>query len=113
MDDYDAYLYSIDDTEIEEGESDNDVLDNIDEEQAPTSTAVVLVPASSPTRERESGDEKQLKPCSTTSKLITRCNRFVHVSLSLAARALTMHSRVLTESACHTSGTFSIVYLSS
>ncbi|KAH0826214.1 P-loop containing nucleoside triphosphate hydrolase protein [Lanmaoa asiatica] len=76
MDDYDAYLYSIDDIElVEEGESDNDVLDNIDEEQAHTDTAVVLVPASSPTRERESGDEQQPEPSSTVLKSMAKCDR--------------------------------------
>ncbi|KAI9568465.1 P-loop containing nucleoside triphosphate hydrolase protein [Boletus coccyginus] len=76
MDDYDAYLYSIDDLELlEEGESDNDVLDNIDEEQTHTDTAVVLVPASPPTREEVGGDEKQPKPSSTVSTLMDKCNR--------------------------------------
>ncbi|KAG8214332.1 P-loop containing nucleoside triphosphate hydrolase protein [Butyriboletus roseoflavus] len=75
MDDYDAFLYSLDDPELfEEGESDNDVLDNIDEEQPHTDAAVVLVPASSPTRERGNGDE-QSEPNLTVLKLMTKCNR--------------------------------------
>ena len=82
MDDYDAFLYSIDDPEdFEEVESDNDVLDNIDEEQAHTDTGVVLVPASPPTtRERpESGDEEQPKPGLTVSKSMEKCDRCVNL----------------------------------
>ena len=112
MDDYDAYLYSIDDLEIKE-ESDNDVLDNIDEEQAHADTAVVLVPASSPTRcsERESGDEKQPKPSSTVLKSMTKCNRSVDILSSLVAYTSIMRSRVLTESVYHASSTFVTVLL--
>ena len=60
MDDYNAFLYSIDHPGgFEEVERDNDVLDNIDEEQVHTNTGVVLVPASPPTtRERKGGDKK-------------------------------------------------------
>jgi hypothetical protein len=82
MDDYDAYLYSLDDPELfEEGESDNDVLDNIDEEQLHTDTAVVLVPASPspPTRKGESGSEKRPEPSSTVSKSMRKCHRSVHI----------------------------------
>lgn len=80
MDDYDAYLYSIDDPELsEEGESDNNVLDNIDEDQFHTDTAVVLVPASPPTREGESGNEKQPEPSSMVSQSMRKCNRSVNI----------------------------------
>jgi hypothetical protein len=82
MDDYDAYLYSLDDAELfEEGKSNSDVLDNIDEEQLDTDTVVVLVPASPspPTREGESGNEKQPEPSSTVLKLTRKCNRSVDI----------------------------------
>lgn len=94
MDDFDAHLYSIDDEPelFEEGESDNDVLDNIDEEQVHPDTAVVLVPASSPTRERERGDEKQSEPSSTVLKSMMMCNRSVLISSSLVAHISTMRS---------------------
>lgn len=93
MDDYDAYLYSIDDPELfEEGESDNDILDNIDEEQVHTDTTVVLVPASSPMREREAGDEKEPEPNSTVAKLITKYNRSVDTSSCLIAQTSCIQS---------------------
>lgn len=85
MDDYyDAYLYSIDGPELfEEGESENDVLDNIDEDKVHADTPVVLVPASQPTREEQGDDEKEPEPTSSTvSKLMMRCNRSARVSLS-------------------------------
>ena len=113
MDDYDAYLYSIDDSDaFEEGESDNDVLDNIDDEQVHTDTAVVLVPASPLTREGDSGDEKQPEPSSTVSKSMGKCNRSVDMQSALVAHTSTMRCRVLTESAYHTSSTFVALYLS-
>jgi len=113
MDDYDAYLYSIDDLELlEEGESDNDVLDNIDEKQVHTDSAVVLVPASPPTREEVGGDKEQSKPGSTASNLMDKCNRSVDICSTLVAHNLTMRSRVLAESVYHTSSTFAVLYLS-
>ena len=85
MDDYDAFLYSIDDSEpSEEVESDNDVLDNVDEEPMHTDTAVVLVPASSPTTvERDNDDGKQPGTSSMVSKCMSKCNRFVNVHSTL------------------------------
>lgn len=104
MDDYDAYLYSIDDDQefVEEGESDNDILDNLDEDQVHTETAVVLAPASSPTtRQGESGDEKQSKASATALKSLAQCKMFVDIHLTLVALTFTMPSRALTEGGYH------------
>ena len=84
MDDDDAYLESIDDLDPfeEEGESDNDVLDNIDEEQADIHTDIEVIQTSPPMHQRETGDEKLRTPISTTSDLMKKCDKSVHALLS-------------------------------